>query len=135
MNKTMNDSDSNIQTRVIRSVADCLALDADDMNVNARLIDDLGADSLDFIDILFAIEQDFRVKLRSADVEAFLRADFSEANLVDGRYLDATAYQRLLQWLPRLQQAPDPTRVTPAQVFSFITVETFVLIVQSALKR
>lgn len=127
-------SDPDLRSRVIRCIADCLALDTDAVHAEHSLIGDLEADSLDFIDILFAMEQEFAVKLRSADVESFLRADFSEAGLVQGQYLPAPALERLAPWLPALAQAPDPQQVTPSQVFSYITVETFVRIAQSALR-
>jgi acyl carrier protein len=121
--------------RVKRCIGDCLALDAATIETTASLVDDLGADSLDFIDILFALEKAFGLKLRSAQVESFLRADFSEGKLVDGRYVDAVTLRQLAQWLPALRSAGEDARVTPAQVYSFITVETFALIVSEARAR
>lgn len=127
-------SDSDIKICVIQCISECLALNAEEVKIDSRLIDDLGADSLDFVDILFSIEQHFRIKLRSEDVGGLLRADFSEADLVNGIYLNGISYQGLLQWLPKLKDAPDPARITPAEVFSYITVQTFMLIVKSAVK-
>lgn len=38
-------------------IADSLAVDESGVNLQSRLIDDLGADSLDFVDLVFAIEK------------------------------------------------------------------------------
>lgn len=118
--------------RVIRCIADSLAVDAAGIHADSRLIEDLDADSLDFIDILFGLEREFGLKLRSADVDAFLRADFSERALVDGRYVRPEEVARLVAWMPTLAEVPDAARVTPAQVFGHISVHTFVRIVESA---
>ncbi len=121
-----------IEPRVIRCIAESLAIDPASVTPDARLIGDLDADSLDFIDILFGLEREFALKLRSADVDAFLRADFSERALVDGRYVRPEDVDRLAEWMPTLAEVLDKTHVTPAKVFGHISVGTFVRIVESA---
>jgi acyl carrier protein len=130
-------NDDHILERVKRCVGECLALDPAAIAATSSVVDDLGADSLDFIDILFALEKAFGLKLRSAQVESFLRADFSEGKLVDGRYVDAATLAQLRPWLPALAgegagEGGTAVRITPAQVYSFITVETFARIVAEA---
>jgi acyl carrier protein len=127
-------TDSEIFTITARCVAHSLALNPADITLDSRLIQDLNADSLDFIDILFSLEKAFAVKMRNADIDNFLRAEFSESDLVDGRYVHPDKIQQLLHWLPAMQSAADLHHVTPMQVFSFITVETFVRIAASAQK-
>ncbi len=120
-----------IQAEVIACITDSLALDAGAVQPSSRMIDDLGADSLDFVDILFGLEKRLGLKLRSASVDAFLRAEFSEADLVDGRYVPRAQIDALAQWLPAMAQHGDLAHITPSQVYSFITVETFVRIAQA----
>lgn len=129
--------DHDIIGRVKACIGECLALDPAAIDETSSVVDDLGADSLDFIDILFALEKAFGLKLRSVQVESFLRADFSEGKLVDGRWVDADTLAQLRPWLPALARVGGggnggDGRVTPAQVFSFITVETFARIVADA---
>src|SRR3984893_10365844 len=47
---------------VLACVADVLAIDPGKITPNASLIDDLGAESLDFLDLVFRLETDFKVK-------------------------------------------------------------------------
>jgi acyl carrier protein len=125
---TMKDIDA----EVAACIAESLAIEPKDVHPTSRLVDDLGADSLDFVDILFGLEKRLGLKLRSASVDAFLRAEFGEADLVDGRWVPRDKLEPLLQWLPAMNSAPDLARITPAQVYSFITVETFARIARSA---
>jgi acyl carrier protein len=96
-------TDSEIFTITARCVAHSLALNPADITLDSRLIQDLNADSLDFIDILFSLEKAFAVKMRNADIDNFLRAEFSESDLVDGRYVHPDKIQQLLHWLPAMQ--------------------------------
>ena len=41
-------------------LADQLDLDADDITMESSLTEDLGADSLDFVDIVMSLEDEFR---------------------------------------------------------------------------
>jgi len=53
--------------RLRAMLADSLAAPEQTITMQSRLIDDLGADSLDFVDLVFAIESEFNVKIREAD--------------------------------------------------------------------
>ena len=63
-------------------IADSLAVDESQVVPEARLIDDLGADSLDFVDLVFAIEKEFGVKVREADFNFLARLDFSSPEVM-----------------------------------------------------
>ena len=128
----MNMDETAIVQAVKHCVASSLALQEDEVQLDSRLIDDLGADSLDFIDILFSLEKALARKLRNEDIDGFLRAEFSEKNLVLGQFVPRAEIDRLLYWMPLLQKAKDLDKVTPKEVFAHISVETFVRIAQSA---
>jgi acyl carrier protein len=111
-------------------LAESLALAPGDIEPASRLIDDLGADSLDFLDILFSLEQRFALKLRSMDLDALLRIDLGAEKLVEKRYIPRAEIDRLAAWLPALAQAPDRDRVTPRMLYSYLTVESLVILVE-----
>ena len=121
-----------MSAQVLAGVRECLAeslaLAADEIKPQSRLIDDLGADSLDFLDILFSLEQRFALKLRSMDLDALLRVDLS----ADKLYVPREEIDRMAQWLPTLAAA-DRDRVTPRMLYSYLTVESLVILVQSKL--
>jgi len=120
-------------TRVRALIADSLALQESGITPQSRLIDDLGADSLDFVDLTFAIEKAFGVKLREAELNFLTRLDFSSPAVMQGGYLTRDTIASIRPLLPALDRAPDPDRVTPGELFSLLTVETLCLMVQRRL--
>ncbi|MCL2672979.1 MAG: acyl carrier protein [Alphaproteobacteria bacterium] len=50
-----------VTERVKKIVVDHLGVDADKVNENAAFIDDLGADSLDTVELVMAFEEEFGV--------------------------------------------------------------------------
>ncbi len=48
---------------IIKIISEQLAIDADNINVNSALSDDFGADSLDMVEILMAIETETGVSI------------------------------------------------------------------------
>jgi acyl carrier protein len=121
-------------TTVRGCLAESLALKPAQIELTSRLIDELGADSLDFIDILFGLERQCGIKLRSAELDALLRADFAQETLVDKQFIPRADIDRLLDWLPALRAAPDLDRITPRALYSYITVESLVLLIERRLR-
>jgi acyl carrier protein len=116
-------------------IADSLAVDAATVQMDSRLIDDLGADSLDFVDLIFAIEREFGVKVREADFNFLARLDFSSPTVMRDGFLTAETIERLSPLLPALAHVPDATRVTPGQLFSLLTVESLCRIIERVLSE
>jgi acyl carrier protein len=111
-------------------LADSLALRPDEITMESRLIEDLGADSLDFVDIIFSLERQFSIKLKSAEVDSLLRADFDGQHLVEKSFIRREDVDRLIEWLPAMSEAPDLDRITPFDLFRYITTESLVLLVE-----
>jgi len=119
--------------RVRAMIADSLAIDESTVALQSRLIDDLGADSLDFVDLVFAIEKAFGVKIREADLNFLARLDFSSPTVMKDGFLTPETIESLSPLLPALHQLPDRTRVTPGQLFSLLTVESLCLMIERRL--
>jgi len=116
--------------RLRAMIADSLAVEASAVTLQSRLIDDLGADSLDFVDLMFAIERDFGVKLREADMNFLTRLDFSSPTVMQDGFLTAQTIASLVPLMPGLQHVQDRDRITPGQLFSLLTVETLCLMIE-----
>ena len=114
-------------------LADSLAIEPSGIGLESRLIDDLGADSLDFVDLMFAIEREFGVKLREADLNFLAKLDFSSPSVMRDGVLTPETIAALAPLMPALQRIADPTRVTPGQLFSLLTVETLCLMIERRL--
>lgn len=60
---------SDISKRVIDIVVDKLGVDHDKVVENASFIDDLGADSLDTVELVMAFEDEFECEIPESDAE------------------------------------------------------------------
>jgi acyl carrier protein len=123
-------SRNEILSLVRRCLASSLAIKETEILPSSRLINDLGADSLDFLDILFSLERKLGVKLRNRDLDSLLRADFVNQKLVEDAYIPVADIQRLSEWLPALKDAGDPAKITPRALFSYITVESLLILIE-----
>ncbi|MEE9465247.1 MAG: phosphopantetheine-binding protein [Candidatus Neomarinimicrobiota bacterium] len=116
---------------IIRSaVAESLALDVDQVTSSSRLVSDLGMDSLDFIEIIFILEKEFSIKIREEELNFLSRLSTSATDISPDGYLTTEAIDQLRPQFPAMDELEDLTKVTPAQLFSLITLETLWLIVE-----
>ena len=91
---------------VMLGVRECVArvVDKDVAEVSAddRIIEDLGADSLDLLDLIFQIEQRFRIKISPRGIERAAQEKLGETPLeIDGVYTPQ-ALAELRQALPEV---------------------------------
>ena len=54
---------SDIQEQVIKIVVDHLGIDESKVTPNSKFIDDLGADSLDTVELVMAFEEKFNIEI------------------------------------------------------------------------
>ncbi len=60
---------SDIADRIAELVADQLGADRDKVTPDANFIDELGADSLDVVELVMGLEEEFDVSISDADAE------------------------------------------------------------------
>jgi acyl carrier protein len=58
-----------IEEKVKEIVAEQLSVDAADVVAEASFVDDLGADSLDLVELIMAMEEEFDVKIEDEEAE------------------------------------------------------------------
>ena len=54
--------------KIIGLIAEKLGKNADEIKLESRLIEDLGADSLDIVELIMAFEDEFNISLPDEDV-------------------------------------------------------------------
>jgi acyl carrier protein len=59
----------NLQARLYSLVANQLGLEAEELAPEAHILDDLGADSLDVVELVMALEESFHIVVPDEDVE------------------------------------------------------------------
>ncbi|WMJ82075.1 acyl carrier protein [Clostridium sp. MB40-C1] len=55
--------------KVKKIIADQLGLDEDTITMDSLFVDDLGADSLDVVELIMALEEEFDVEIPDEDAE------------------------------------------------------------------
>ena len=111
-------------------VAESLALAVEQVTLESSLIDQLGADSLDLLEIIFTLERKFSIPLKKAELEKLTRGELKSESLIDGKYLPPEEIEQLESWLPALKKLADKNSIQPRQLFSFITVESLVILIE-----
>jgi acyl carrier protein len=111
--------------KVAATVADALGRDADEVKLDASLINDLGAESIDFLDIVFRLERAFKVKIPRGKIVEEARGDLSEAEFDKGGIVSDAGVQRLKAFLNEVPAERFPSPLKVADIPRLFTTETF----------
>lgn len=114
-----------IYPKVAATMADALGCDLEKMNPGARLIDDLGAESIDFLDIVFRLERTFKVKIPRGKIVEEARGDLSEADFEKSGILTEAGLVRLKSFLSEVPADRFKTPLKVSEIPRLFTVETF----------
>ena len=60
---------SNVDERVKKIVVEQLGVKEDEVNVSSSFVDDLGADSLDTVELVMALEEEFECEIPDEEAE------------------------------------------------------------------
>ena len=124
---------SSTASRVQAVIADALYLEPSEITLDASLMKDLGAESIDFLDIIFRLEKDFSVKLPKGEIERRARGGLSdEQYAVDGR-LTPQALEQIHKAMPEVDASELKTGLLVRDIPSLFTVATFVRLVDEQL--
>lgn len=115
---------------VIRQfIAERLFRKPEEVHLSSRLIADLGADSLDFVDIQFQLENRFGLHFQGGEF-----FDFTYRWLTPEGCLRPEVVERIAAIIPEVKTAPDQTKISIANLLNWITVETLLRIVEQKLE-
>ena len=62
-------SDNSIEEKVRSIIVDQLGVESDKVTADAKFIEDLGADSLDTVELVMAFEENFDIEVRDEEAE------------------------------------------------------------------
>lgn len=111
--------------KVADTIADALGCDLDQVKPESSLIGDLGAESIDFLDIVFRLERAFKVKIPRGKLVEDARGDLPEADFEKGGLVTDAGVQRLKTFLSEVPAAKFPSPLKVADIPRLFTVETF----------
>lgn len=58
-----------VQEKIKRIIAEQLGVDEEDVKPEASFVNDLGADSLDLVELIMAMEEEFDIKIEDEEAE------------------------------------------------------------------
>jgi len=113
-------------------LSDALGVDEEEVSTGATLQGDLGAESIDFLDIVFRLEKEFAIKIPKG--ELFPEDILSNPEFVDGDNMTATGLARLKAIMPHadFQEFEKEPRVS--RMPDLFTVNTIVNYVEGKLQ-
>jgi acyl carrier protein len=123
-------TESEIFSKVRAAVAEALVVDPVDVVPEARLVEDLGAESIDFLDIAFRMEQAFGIRIQSNEM---LLGDFLTGRYVEEGKITDEGIEELHRRLPHVDLAPIERSRDVRDFPSIFTVDALVRFMETKL--
>ncbi len=109
-------SHEEIYEKVQETLVDALGVDDDEVSEEATLMGDLGAESIDFLDIVFRLEKSFDIKIPREELFPAETVFTNEEFVADGKMTDA-GLAKLKETMPHVdfsefETDPDVNKIT-----------------------
>jgi len=111
------------------AIAEVLGREADEVTPTSSLMNDLNAESLDFLDLLFRLESAFGIKIPRGGIQRATQGSLTEAEFQQNGVLTEAALERLRILMPEVDPARLKTGLTPREIPALFTPETFARLV------
>jgi len=118
-----------VYPKIAEIIAAALPCEIERVKPDASLIDDLGAQSIDFLDIVFRIERAFKVKIPRGKIVEEARGDLSAAEFDQRGVVSEAGLQRLRAFLSEVPPERFASPLKVADIPRLFTTETFCKIV------
>jgi acyl carrier protein len=123
-----------VERRVLQVIAKAMDRPVSEVKPTSSMELDLGAESLDYLDIAFSLEREFRIQFPRADFMQRAGDHFGEENLVKDGVITDLGLRLLARGMPEL----DPAKLRPGlkvtEVRKMFVVATFVRVVKQLLE-
>jgi acyl carrier protein len=111
--------------KAVAAMADALGCDTEKIKLDASMIDDLGAESIDFLDMVFRLERAFKIKIPRGKIVEDARGDLSEAEFAQGGIVSEAGVARLKAFLSEVPAERFTVPLKLADIPRLFTAETF----------
>lgn len=126
MSKDISQADiDEIFPKVAEIIADALGCDEDEVKPDSSLINDLDAESIDFLDIVFRLEKEFGVKIPRGKAIEEARGELSEAEFEQGGVVTDAGFEKLKSYLTEVPADRFSSPLKSAEIPKLFTAETF----------
>ncbi len=124
-----------VYPKVREIIADVLVIDEDEVLLSSRLIGDLGAESIDFLDLVFQLEKEFAIKIPRGQLEKNARGDLSEDEFEKGGVLTVGGMVALKNYLSEVPADAFKANMKVNEIPVLFTVETFCKLIAVAVNE
>jgi acyl carrier protein len=128
-------SDEEIFKEVKGAIIEALGIAEDKITMDAKMVDDLGAESLDFIDVVFRLEKKFLINLPKDNFLEKAMEVFGDGILEKDGVLTDMGLEVLKYRMPEADLSSVEGAVALEEVSSFFTVRTWVRVVKESLSN
>ena len=106
------------------AVAAALVVDEDEVTPGATLLGDLGAESIDLLDILFRLERTVGVKIQASDLALHVQGGIPDEEFGDERgTITPVGLAHLKKVMPQIDEQALAGKLQAEQVMSLFTVQ------------
>ncbi|MCP0913841.1 MULTISPECIES: acyl carrier protein [Legionella] len=124
-----------VYPKVREIIADVLVIDEDEISLTSRLIGDLGAESIDFLDLVFQLEKEFDIKIPRGQLEKNARGDLAEDEFEKGGVLTEPGMNALKNYLSEVPADHFKPNMKVSEIPLLFTVETFCKLIVVAVQE
>ena len=118
--------------KLAEAMSEALGCEEEQITLTASLIDDLDAESIDFLDIVFRLEKIFKVKIPRGKILEDARGSLSESEFEENGVLSAAGLEQLKSFLSEVPVERFKTPLNVADIPRLFTPETFLKLVIKA---
>lgn len=132
MTDVITPTSADLDAIVTAQVAAALGLDEDEVTPQATLLGDLGAESLDMLDMLFRIEKRAGVKLTMADITGQLQGELTNEQFITPEgYVSSAGLEQLKKSLPQIDVAELEGTLEDTSIFGLFTTQNLIDMVKA----
>ena len=126
-----------IYENVKEAIVEALGVEPEEVEPNSVLFDDLGAESLDLLDIVFRLEKTFGIKVPRGGIQqdVFAAEGLKEEDVVVDGALTALGAEKLRERMPEVDKEKINEGFRTDDIPILFTVQTFVNIVKYQLEN
>jgi acyl carrier protein len=117
-------ANARIEEIVRRIVAESLGRKLEEVRLDSIVMADLGAESLDFLDIVFGIEREFKIEITRGEMERASRGDMSADEFAPGGVISEARLARLRMLMTEAADRITPG-LRPSTILTLFSVQTF----------
>lgn len=124
-------ADERILRIVKEFIVDVLALDQDpsEISSDASIIDDLGGDSLDLLELVFKLEEQFDIRIKRAEILKSAQGNLTDEEFAVNEVLTQAGLMQIRKIMPEVPEDRFSGEVRLGQIPTFFSPKTFARIV------